>query len=354
MSDISKIDSNFAVQTALGIDNIRFYDVREAPFSIHGVFFENGVYRRLPEAVAKTVSEGVYALHVHTAGGRVKFVTDSSFVAIKAVMNGITRNSHFALTGSGGFDMYVGKKEEYYASFQPPYDVSDSYESVTHFNTKKQREITINLPLYSGVKALYVGLEEDAILKASSGYKCKKPIVFYGSSITQGGCASRPGNAYESVISRALQADYINLGFSGNAKAEDEIAQYIKDLDMSVFVYDYDHNAPSVQHLEATHQRMFQTIRQANPDLPIVMLSRPKYRLQGMDQPRLDIIKKTYTDALADGDRNVYFIDGPTLMKLAKNEGTVDGCHPNDLGFYSMAKTLIPLLRTLLKERSPM
>ena len=117
---------------------------------------------------------------------------------------------------------------------------------------------------------------------------------------------------------------------------------------MSVFVYDYDHNAPSVEHLKETHQKMFMTIRKAQPNLPIVMLSRPKYRLQGMDQPRLEIIKKTYTDALAAGDRNVYFIDGPTLMKYAKNEGTVDGCHPNDLGFYSMAKVLIPVLRKLL------
>lgn len=348
MSNISQIDRNFAIQTTLGIDNIRFFDVREAPFSIHGVFFENGVYRRLPEAVAKTVSEGVYALHVHTAGGRVKFVTDSSFVAIKAVMPEIGKMQHFALAGSAGFDLYVGRKEEYYGSFLPPYTITDGYESVIRFDGSKLREITINFPLYSGVSALYIGLDEQAVLKRSPGYKHKKPIVFYGSSITQGGCASRPGNSYESIISRALQTNFINLGFSGNAKAEDEIAQYIKDLDMSVFVYDYDHNAPSAQHLEQTHQKMFLTVRQANPELPIVILSRPKYRLSGMDKPRLDIIKKTYTDALAAGDRNVYFIDGPTLMKYAKNDGTVDGCHPNDLGFYSMAKVLIPVLRKLL------
>ena len=125
------------------------------------------------------------------------------------------------------------------------------------FDKKTEREITINFPLYSSVADLYIGLDETAVLKKSLGYKHKKPIVFYGSSITQGGCASRPGNAYESIISRALQTDYINLGFSGNAKAEDEIAQYIKDLDMSVFIYDYDHNAPNLKHLEDTHQRMF-------------------------------------------------------------------------------------------------
>ena len=348
MSDISKIDRNFAVETSLNIDHIRFYDIQDEPFSLYGVFYENGMYRRLPEAVAKSVSDGVYFLHVHTAGGRIKFVTDSSFVAIKARMSSIGKMPHFALTGSAGFDMYVGKKEEYCGSFQPPFELSGGYESVIHFADSRTREITINFPLYSGVSALYVGLDEDALLKKSTGYKHKKPIVFYGSSITQGGCASRPGNSYESIISRALQTDYLNLGFSGNAKAEDEIAQYIKDLDMSVFVYDYDHNAPTVEHLEKTHQRMFSTIRQSNPELPILILSRPKYNLSETDKQRLAVIRKTYTDAVAAGDRNVYFIDGPALMKYAKNDGTVDGCHPTDLGFHSMAKALIPCLKKLI------
>ncbi len=348
MRDISKIDRNLAIQTSLGLDNVKFYDIQAEPFSLYGIFFENGMYKRLPETVAKSVNPHVHDLHVHTAGGRIKFTTDSSFVAIKAEMSAITKIPHGTLAGTAGFDLYIGRKEEYYGSFLPPFTVTDGYESVIRFNSSKQREITINFPLYSGVSALYIGLDERAALKKSPGYKHKKPIVYYGSSITQGGCASRPGNAYESMISRALQTDYVNLGFSGSALAEDEIAQYIKDLDMSVFVYDYDYNAPTAEHLEQTHQRMFLTIRESNHDLPIVILSRPKYKLTEVEKQRLAVIRKTYTDAVAAGDRNVYFIDGPTLMKYAKNDGTVDGCHPNDLGFYSMAKVLIPVLRKLL------
>ena len=173
-------------------------------------------------------------------------------------------------------------------------------------------------------------------------------MVFYGSSITQGGCASRPGNSYESMVSAALQADHINLGFSGNAKAEEEMAQYIKSLDMSVFVYDYDHNAPTLRHLEDTHQKMFLTIRESNPELPIVILSRPKYQLTETEQKRLAIVKRTYDEAIAAGDQHTHMIDGPTLMRYAKNDGTVDIHHPNDLGFHSMAKVLIPQLRALL------
>lgn len=348
MSDISKIDSNFAVKTNLNIENIIFYDIQNDPFSIYGVFFENGVYRRLPEAVAKKVSNEVYNLHTHTAGGRVKFVTDSKYVAIHAVMPDVGKMPHFALTGSAGFDIYIGENEKYYASFVPPFGISGGYESVVRFENSQEREITINFPLYSSVSALFIGIEESAVLKKSFGYKHRKPIGFYGSSITQGGCASRPGNSYESVISRNLQTDYLNLGFSGSAKAEDAIAKYISNLDLSVFVYDYDYNSPSVGHLQATHQKMFSTIRDKNPDLPIVILSRPSFTLNGVEQERLAIIKRTYTDAVVNGDKNVYFIDGPTLMKYAGYDGTVDGCHPNDLGFYSMAKVVSAQLKSII------
>jgi len=345
---ISKIDRNFAIQTSLNMKHIRFYNPQDQPFSVCGVFFENGKYRRMPEQAAKAVSEGVYILHTNTAGGRIKFITDSPFVAIHAVMPVIGKMPHGALTGSAGFDLYVGKKEEYWSTFIPPLDLSDGYESIVHFGDSAEREITINFPLYSDVADLYIGLDEKAVLKQSSGYRHKAPIVYYGSSITQGGCASRPGNAYESMVSRALQTDHINLGFSGNARAEDEIARYIRDLDMSAFVYDYDYNAPTLEELARTHQRMFLTIRENNPDLPILILSRPKYRLNEIEKERLAVIRKTYTDAIAAGDRNTYLIDGPTLMQYAKQDGTVDGCHPNDLGFYSMAKVLTRQLRTLI------
>ena len=327
---------------------LKFHNIQEEPFSVYGVFFENEKYRRLPQKVAKDVSKGVYSLHANTSGGRVKFVTDSSVVAIKAVLTGIERASHFTLAGIAGFDIYVGKEAEYYATFVPPVNISNGYESIIHFDGNAEREITINFPLYSDVTELYIGLEQNAVLKKAPEYTHSKPIVFYGSSITQGGCASRPGNAYTNIISRVLHTDYICLGFSGATKVADEFAEYIKNLDMSVFVCDYDNNAPSLEHLEETHKKMFSTVRQANPDLPIILLSQPKYRLNENEQQRLAVIRKTYQDALAAGDKNVYLIDGPTLMQYAKNDGTVDGIHPNDLGFHSMARVLIQQLQSLL------
>lgn len=348
MEDITKIDRNFEIKTELNLDNVRFYDARDPQFSLYGVFYENGRYRRMPQKVAETVNPGVVDLHKHTAGGRLKFTTNSEYVAIHAVLPGINVSPHFSLSGKAGFDLYVGRKETYYATFLPSVENNELFERVVHFGSRRNREITIHFPLYNGVASLLIGLEQDARVEKFPGYRQEKPIVFYGSSITQGGCASRPGNAYTTVAARSVGANHINLGFSGNARAEDEIAQYIAGLDMSVFVYDYDHNAPTLEHLQNTHQKMFRTIRQKHPTLPIVILSRPKYKPTAADLERMEVIRKTYTDALAEGDQNVYFIEGRKLMKYAKNEGTVDGCHPNDLGFSSMARVLTPLLKKLV------
>lgn len=344
---ILEIEQN-AVNNVRDIKNLQFYNATEHPFSLHGIYCENGKYTRMPQQVAKDVSKEVYYRHANTSGGRVRFVTNSSVIAIKATMSGVERAPYFPLTGIAGFDLYVGAEPEYCDTFIPPLNLSNGYEGIIHLRDNSTREITINFPLFCDVTDLYIGLEQNATLVKAPEYLHSKPIVFYGSSITQGACASRPGNTYENVISRSLHTDYLCLGFAGAAKAENEFAQYIKNLDMSVFVYDYDHNAPTLKYLADTHKKMFQTIRDANPDLPIVILSRPKYRLTEDEQQRLAVIRKTYDDAVAAGDKNVYLIDGPTLMQYAGNDGTADGLHPNDLGFRSMAKVLIEQLNPLL------
>jgi hypothetical protein len=93
---------------------------------------------------------------------------------------------------------------------------------------------------------------------------------------------------------------------------------------------------------------MFKAIREAHPSLPIIMMSRPKYKLNKEEKARLDIIKTIYNNAISNGDKNVYLIEGRTLMRLAKTDGTVDNCHPTDLGFYSMASAIIPVLKKIL------
>lgn len=350
MEQISKIDPNFKIDTKLELENVRFYSALNEPFSLHGVFYQDGRFRRIPEKVAESVSPAVLKLHTHTAGGRIRFKTDSSYIAIKAVMPQIVKMSHFPLTGSAGFDLYVGSEEQYVKTFVPPFSIEDGFESVIKTKKGEIREYTINFPLYSGVSELYIGLEDTACVLPPSSYKIEKPIVFYGSSITQGGCASRPGNSYESRVSRALSAEYVNLGFSGSCRAEEGMAHYIKNLDMSAFVYDYDHNSRNPEYLAETHQKFFEIVREANPNLPILILSRPEPILKGNALTSKEIIEKTYNDAKSKGDQNVCFIDGPRLMKIAGFDGTVDNCHPNDLGFFSMAEAIIDVLKPVLEN----
>ncbi len=333
--NIEKVDRNFVVAKSIEKSDVVFYDADNAPFKVYGLFRENGRYCRIPEKVAKSVNDGVAYLNLDTAGGRVRFITDSPYVAIKAETSQEARMPHFALTGSAGFDMYSGKLHA--KTFVPPLDIKGGYESVFDFTCKSEREITINFPLYSNVKKLYIGLQKGADVREPVPYKSSKPIVYYGSSITQGASASRPGMSYQSIISRRFDCDFINLGFSGSALGEDAIVEYIKNLDMSLFVCDYDHNAPSSEHLKATHERMFKAIRAAHPTLPVILMPRPKFTLTEEEKVRREIVENTYLNAVSAGDKNVYFIDNKELCALCGDDGTVDNCHPTDLGFASMA-----------------
>lgn len=353
MISIETVDPNFRVPENAFSRNLHFYDPQESPFRIFGVTHCGGCYRRMPREIAAAVSEGVLQLHTHTAGGRIRFRTNSRCVAIVAQMSNLSKMPHFAFTGSIGFDLYekVDGNQIFQGAAIPTIDISDRLEGLWDLGTEDMHELTLHLPLYSGVDSLYIGLDKTARLEAPAEYTYPRPVVYYGSSITQGGCASRPGNAYPNQISLALDCDHINLGFSGNAKAEDSMAQYLSSLDMSVFVYDYDHNAPNTDYLAATHEKLFLTLRKVHPQLPVIMLSMPRSKPcdRGLLEQRQAIIRQTYENALRKGDRNVYYIPGPDLLGEWAEAATVDNCHPTDLGFWAMARKLLPVLKPLLQ-----
>lgn len=345
MSKLSEVDVNIKVGTTLNASDIKFYNSLEKPFSVHGVFYADGMFRRLPEDVAKSVSPGVEYVHNLSAGGRIRFATNSPYVAISAKMPEPKVMSRMTATGTAGFDLYADNV--CIKTFVPPDGIEkmDGYESLIELPCDgAMREITINMPLYSIVTSLMIGLKDGSFVAQAKPYVNEKPIVYYGSSITQGGCATRPGMTYESIISRKLNCDFISLGFAGNARAEDEIIEYVKELDMSMFVYDYDHNAPNLEHLMATHEKMFKAVREAKGDIPIIIMPRPKHNLDPEEEKRKLVIERTYNNAVASGDKNVYYIDNKALTALCGDDGMVDGCHPTDLGFFSMASAVIDVI----------
>ena len=337
MTDFSAIDPNFRVEPAFSQDGLVFYDVTKPPFSVHGLLYEDGCFRRLPRAVAEAVSEEVAHLSLHTAGGRVRFVTDSKRIAIRASMHAIEKMPHFALTGSGGFDLFEGAG--YLATFIPPFGFLDGFSSQKVLDSRKERLLTVNFPLYSGVRELYIGIEERAALQPAPAYS-EAPVVFYGSSITQGGCASKPGCAFPAMVGQMLGVDHINLGFSGSCKGESAMADWLASLPMRAFVCGYDHNAPTLAHLQRTHLPLVRAVREAHPSIPIVLFGRPKALLNEEERARRAVVEATCTAV------NGSFIPNEELIPPAvASWATVDGVHPNDLGFYHMAKAVAQALR---------
>lgn len=354
MIDISVLDKNLAVEASLAPEikaQFDFYDIDQAPFAIYGVFREGDHYVRFPDAIAKTVSENVAHLNQYTTGGRIRFVTDSKQIAIHAECFDRLPSPHMPFTATTGFDVYadVNNNWQYFGTYKPPVECKGVYEGVVALPLEGKHTVQLNMPLYNGVYKVYIGLEKGASLEAAAPL-LQPPVVYYGSSITHGACASRPGCSYEAMLHRHFQTDYINLGFSGNAKAEVEMMEYIASLDMSMFVYDYDHNAPNIEHLLATHERGYKIVREKHPELPILLMTRPKYYLSDVLLERNRIIRQTYENALAAGDRNIYFIDGrELLLPEAREYSLVDNTHPSDIGFFGMYSRMLPLMQKLVK-----
>lgn len=351
--DISLIDKNLKIETAITKDDIVWLDAGSSPFKLYGAFSSNP-YTRMPAETAEKVSPGVAGLSRNTAGIRLRFRTNSPYIAIHAEWNSLCRFSHMPLSGTSGFDLFsvsADGSQSFIKPFMPTPDSHKGFDSVIDVSGE-MTDYIINFPLYNDVVKLAIGVKENSEFETPARYRNELPVVFYGSSITQGGCASRPGNCYQNFLSRAFNLDYINLGFSGSARAEDEIIDYLANLEMSVFVCDYDHNAPSAEHLNNTHFKLYKAIREKHPDIPFIMLSKPDYHFSNFEDDRRAIIMNTYIQALKDGDKNIYFVDGASLFADDEWQAcTVDGCHPNDLGFYRFYKALYPIFKNIFSSK---
>lgn len=352
--NIEKIDVNFASKQVKAEGETVSYTLPCAPFDLYGVSFdeENQRFVRMDLDVAKRVSEKVLNLAKHTSGGRVRFSTDSNFFGVTVTYDSFNRMSHMPLVGSSGMILLEEKEDGGLRLIQcvkPSYRYETGYTATVKLPGGAMRNYILYLPLYNVINSIQIELDAGARVEGGKKYRDEHPIVYYGSSITQGGCASRPDTCYQAHISRWNGIDYINLGFSGNGRGEQAMAEYLGKIPCSLFVMDYDHNAPTPKHLEKTHFAFYETFRKYQPDTPVLMISMPDYdRIVAEAKEREAIIRRSYRKAKEMGDQNVHFIAGKTLFgKEDRVICTVDNVHPNDLGFYRMAKKIYAKMKQI-------
>lgn len=341
-----------------------FYRIPDGNFDLYGVFYDKKLRRflRMPQDVADGVNPTVALLNGYTAGGRIRFRTDAERMSLTVSYDALNVNCHISALGSSGFILLEEKEEadgrishKMAAQFIPGHyaNVKDTsgpngYSVEKYLLGGSMRNYILYLPTYNDIRELIIGFPEGSHVAPGLEYKDVKPVLYYGSSITEGGCASRPDIAYQCFISKWTNTDFINLGFSAGALGEDTMAEYLASLDVSVFVCDYDHNAPNPEHLWKTHEKLFKTFRKKHPRTPVVIMSKPDFDCDPTAPMRREAVRATYEKAKAEGDKNVYFIDGERLFGDTDRECcTVDTTHPNDIGFIRMAETVYKeLLKT--------
>ena len=333
---------------------MKSYSYKQDPIRVFGVphFEKTGELRRLSDELLEQLPLiRERKLGLRTPGARIAFRTDSANILIKMTVVP-TFDIAMSVWATAAAYVYVGDRSTMrYAGYVAPKTYDDAVFEGNIRKAARMEDVTIYLPRNVHVDDVEITLQDAASIEAPTPYRYERPIVFYGSSITEGGCAALPTNAYTAIVARHLDADHINLGFSGSAQGELCLADFINTLDMSVFVLDYDNNAPTPDHLQKTHEPFFLRIREKHPELPIVMITRPQVHPSEDADRRRKIIRTTYENALARGDNNVYFIDGAQFVgEVDRQFCTVDGVHPNDLGFAHMAAIVESVIRGILEK----
>ncbi len=338
--------------------NVRWYDVRLADVEGQGWTDLKAPFDRLPAKAEKTVRSAVWNLSRQSAGIMVRFTTDAP--AIKArwtLTSSRLAMPHMPATGVSGLDLYVKTDNGWrWLGVGKPTAQTSTANLVTGIPPAK-RDYLLYLPLYNGVSSVEIGLPKDSHLEKSSPRpeSRRKPIVFYGTSITQGGCASRPGMVHTAILGRRLDRPVINLGFSGNGRLEQEVADLMAELDPAVYVIDCLPNV-TADVVAARTEPLVKTLRKARPDTPILLVEDRTYAnsfLIPAKQDRNDTSRAAFRAAYERlqkaGVKHLSYLPGDHLLG-EDGEATVDSSHPTDLGFMRQAEAFEEALRPLLQK----
>jgi len=313
-------------------------------------------FDRLPAKAEGKVRDAVWGLSRDSAGICARFATDAPAIHCRWTL---TKSNlampHMAATGVSGVDLYVNTDGgwRWLASGRPTQQTNSA--ALVSGLPQQSREYCLYLPLYNGVSSVEVGIVKDSALSPlPRDAKRNKPIVFWGTSITQGGCASRTGMVHTAILGRQLDLPVINLGFSGNGKMEPEVAELIAEIDASLYVIDCLPNCVAAEITERTAP-LVAILRKSHPTTPIVLVEDRTYAsafLVASSRQRNETsraaLRAEYDKVLQSGDKRLYYIEGESLLG-ADGEDTVDGSHPTDLGFLRQAEAMEKVLGPLVK-----
>lgn len=327
------------------------YTCFDEPIKMFGIpfFDENKKFERVPEQLRTKISDLEF-LGRRCPGARIGFRTDAEEFTVRISLKTLSVDIGMSIYACQSAIVMVGDRQNsVFSALINPMDYDTKVFEKTVKKSSNMEEVTIWLLRNEEIDNIEIIMPDNVRVEEPTPYKYGKAL-YYGSSITEGGCCCNVTNGYNALLSRWLDLDYYNFGFSGSAKGEPEMADYINTIDMSIFIMDYDHNATDVEHLRNTHEPFFKRIREANPNLPILILSKPDIDYTEDGKERREVIKNTYNNAVNAGDKNVYFIDGETFFgKRDRHLCTIDRIHPNDLGFYRMASAILPTMKKILK-----
>lgn len=326
-------------------DGLRWFEGASLGIEGRGWNDTAAFWNRLPARAEEAVPSMVWTLSQQTAGMAVRFATDSE--EIRALWSGGEGMNHMAPSGVSGLDLYrrgpdgewaftaVGRPqpEETIVTLHPRGGVENPAPS-------GMTEYLLFLPLYNAVTRLEIAIRPEARMLVPAP-TVERPIVFYGTSITQGGCASRTGMAHPAILRRWLDREVINLGFSGSGKMEPELAELLAELDPAIYVLDCLPNMNEAM-VDERLEPFVHILRAARPDTPILLVEDARPMAKNAN------LRAAHERLLAQGVSGLYYLEGPGVLLAGPEEATVDGVHPTDLGFLRMAEAFHPVLERML------
>ena len=344
---IEKLDRNFAPLAVEG--DVEWFDIRD--LGLEGKGFPDTIdpYDRLPARMKGVIRESVWNLSTHSAGMACRFLCDAKIINARWKLRNENRAmNHMCAAGMSGLDLYAYVDNKWrYAGTGVPSETENTRVMGSDL-LPGLREYLLYLPLYNGVHSVHIGIPKGSTIArpvpsvAGAG---RKPIVFYGTSIVQGGCASRSGMGYPEIIGRNLFRPTVNLGFSGNGPMDIELAQLLPEIDAACYVIDC---LPNMNEDMVTARTVpfIQTLHAAKPTTPILVVdtvfSQGNWtRVADPFAPskKSVLLKAEYAKLMAKGLPFLYYMPGTHLMG-DDGLGTVDGIHPTDLGFLRMANAI--------------